>query len=116
MDEGSYGTCAECGEPIASRRLAAIPWASHCIRCQEALDRRNHRRAASPIGTRQHRRGCSAPNCWTKEVYDISRGAIAAMVLFSIRIAWCLNTSTSRRRRELQRREQFSMKTRTFCS
>jgi DnaK suppressor protein len=45
MKEGSYGTCAECGEPIAARRLQAIPWASHCIRCQEMLDRRNHMRA-----------------------------------------------------------------------
>jgi DnaK suppressor protein len=45
MQEGSYGTCAECGEPIAIRRLHAIPWASHCIRCQETEDRRNHRAA-----------------------------------------------------------------------
>lgn len=42
MKEGSYGICAECGEPIASRRLKAIPWASHCIRCQEVLDHRRH--------------------------------------------------------------------------
>jgi len=48
MKEGSYGTCAECGEPIAARRLQAIPWASHCIRCQEMLDRRNHMRAPIP--------------------------------------------------------------------
>ena len=48
MKEGSYGTCAECGEAIASRRLEAIPWASNCIRCQEMLDRRNHMRAAIP--------------------------------------------------------------------
>ena len=25
MNEGSYGSCLECGEPIASRRLQAIP-------------------------------------------------------------------------------------------
>ena len=48
MEEGSYGDCAECGEPIASKRLAAIPWASNCIRCQEALDHNTHRSAASP--------------------------------------------------------------------
>jgi DnaK suppressor protein len=45
---GSYGTCAECGEPIASRRLEAIPWALHCIRCQEVLDRRKRMRAVVP--------------------------------------------------------------------
>ena len=38
MNEGSYGTCLDCGEPIASRRLQAMPWASHCIRCQQAHD------------------------------------------------------------------------------
>jgi DnaK suppressor protein len=44
--EGSYGDCAECGEPIASKRLAAIPWASKCIRCQEELDYGTQRSAA----------------------------------------------------------------------
>jgi DnaK suppressor protein len=48
MEEGSYGDCAECGEPIASR---AIPWASYCIRCQEFLDHRTHRSEAIRIGT-----------------------------------------------------------------
>jgi DnaK suppressor protein len=47
MQEGSYGICTECGEPIAIRRLQAIPWASHCIRCQAMLDRDNHMRGAN---------------------------------------------------------------------
>lgn len=34
----SYGLCVECEEPIADKRLRAIPWASHCIRCQEMLE------------------------------------------------------------------------------
>ena len=38
FDEGTYGICLECGEPIAFRRLQIIPWASHCVSCQEALD------------------------------------------------------------------------------
>src|SRR4051794_33054711 len=38
MKEGSYGICVDCEEPIASRRLNTIPWASHCIRCQEAVE------------------------------------------------------------------------------
>jgi DnaK suppressor protein len=45
IKEGSYGTCIECDEPIAPKRLVAIPWASHCIRCQEAIDDRNASRA-----------------------------------------------------------------------
>ncbi|MBL8292498.1 MAG: TraR/DksA family transcriptional regulator [Bryobacterales bacterium] len=48
MNEGSYGMCADCGEPIATKRLLAIPWASHCIRCQEAIDHGNHGYAAVP--------------------------------------------------------------------
>lgn len=48
VKEGSYGTCAECGEPIAARRLQLLPWASRCIRCQEMLERRNQMRTAVP--------------------------------------------------------------------
>ena len=39
IQEGSYGTCQECDEDIHSKRLAAVPWALFCIRCQEAVDR-----------------------------------------------------------------------------
>lgn len=46
MKDGSYGSCAECGEPIARKRLEAIPWASHCIGCQETMDRRGNRQPA----------------------------------------------------------------------
>jgi DnaK suppressor protein len=36
--EGSFGICQECDEDIHTKRLAAVPWASYCIRCQEAID------------------------------------------------------------------------------
>jgi DnaK suppressor protein len=36
---GTFGICAECEENINPKRLAAIPWASTCIVCQEAADR-----------------------------------------------------------------------------
>ena len=32
LDEGSYGTCDVCGEPIAPERLEALPWAVRCVR------------------------------------------------------------------------------------
>ena len=32
LDEGTYGTCDVCGEPIAGERLEAIPWAVRCVR------------------------------------------------------------------------------------
>jgi DnaK suppressor protein len=36
--EGNFGRCQQCEEDIHPKRLAAIPWASLCIVCQEALD------------------------------------------------------------------------------
>jgi RNA polymerase-binding transcription factor len=36
---GSFGICSGCEEDINPKRLAAIPWASFCIVCQEAADR-----------------------------------------------------------------------------
>ena len=35
LDEGSYGVCRDCGEPIAEARLTAIPWTRVCIACKE---------------------------------------------------------------------------------
>lgn len=34
----TYGTCDECGGVIAKKRLEAIPFALHCIRCAEKLE------------------------------------------------------------------------------
>jgi DnaK suppressor protein len=39
LDDGTFGTCARCGRPIAAERLEALPWASHCIECQRAVGR-----------------------------------------------------------------------------
>jgi DnaK suppressor protein len=38
IQEGSFGTCQECDEDIHPKRLAAVPWATFCIRCQESAD------------------------------------------------------------------------------
>src|SRR5258705_13624161 len=35
IDEGTYGVCRDCGEPIADARLNAIPWTRVCIACKE---------------------------------------------------------------------------------
>jgi DnaK suppressor protein len=37
--DGSFGTCIDCESAIGPKRLAAVPWASRCIRCQEDFDR-----------------------------------------------------------------------------
>jgi DnaK suppressor protein len=38
IQDGSFGICQRCDEDIHPKRLAAVPWAANCIRCQEALD------------------------------------------------------------------------------
>jgi DnaK suppressor protein len=32
LDDGTYGLCDDCGEPIAPERLEAIPWTALCVR------------------------------------------------------------------------------------
>jgi DnaK suppressor protein len=53
---GDYGICLECEEPIAPKRLQAIPWARYCLDCQEsrAADREV---PAGMLGT--HKNGAS---------------------------------------------------------
>jgi len=37
IEQGTYGECRECGEPISIKRLEAVPWARYCVTCQEAV-------------------------------------------------------------------------------
>ena len=39
IDEGTYGICEECEEPIAVKRLQARPEAPLCIQCKEAQEK-----------------------------------------------------------------------------
>ena len=39
LEEGSYGQCNECGEPIAEARLRALPFAEMCVKCQQAYEK-----------------------------------------------------------------------------
>lgn len=38
LRDGSFGTCIDCERTINPRRLAAVPWASRCIECQNAAE------------------------------------------------------------------------------
>lgn len=38
LDEGGFGECERCGEPIAEKRLEALPFARYCIDCQRAIE------------------------------------------------------------------------------
>jgi DnaK suppressor protein len=37
VKSGAFGFCQGCHEPISHKRLSAIPWASYCVPCQEAI-------------------------------------------------------------------------------
>ena len=39
IDEGTYGTCGNCGGEIPPQRLEAYPWASLCIDCKRQAER-----------------------------------------------------------------------------
>ena len=41
IDDGTFGICQCCERQISPIRLAAVPWTSLCIRCQETADRQN---------------------------------------------------------------------------
>ena len=40
LDEGTWGTCESCGEPIGKARLQAVPRATMCVTCKQRQERR----------------------------------------------------------------------------
>ena len=40
IEDGTYGTCTNCGREIAIERLEATPWASLCIECKRQAEGR----------------------------------------------------------------------------
>jgi DnaK suppressor protein len=38
IDDDCYGECIRSDEAIAIKRLQSIPWAAHCVQCQEQLE------------------------------------------------------------------------------
>ena len=39
IDEGKYGSCEQCGKPIAKTRLKALPFTSFCLKCQQTQEK-----------------------------------------------------------------------------
>src|SRR6266568_5948254 len=39
IENGGYGKCVHCGEPIQEKRLEAVPWARLCLPCQDLNER-----------------------------------------------------------------------------
>jgi DnaK suppressor protein len=38
VKDGTYGLCLSCQGEVQVKRLEAVPWARHCIECQEKQD------------------------------------------------------------------------------
>jgi DnaK suppressor protein len=39
IEDGSFGKCVVCQEEVQVKRLDAVPWARHCIECQEKQEK-----------------------------------------------------------------------------
>ncbi|MEW6729742.1 MAG: TraR/DksA family transcriptional regulator [Acidobacteriota bacterium] len=39
IEEGTYGLCVHCSKEVQPKRLEAVPWARHCITCQDLQER-----------------------------------------------------------------------------
>ncbi len=39
IDDAVYGLCINCGQPMAEKRLTAVPWAPYCVDCQELAEK-----------------------------------------------------------------------------
>ncbi|MBZ5513360.1 MAG: TraR/DksA family transcriptional regulator [Acidobacteriia bacterium] len=39
IEDGSFGKCVACQEEVQVKRLDAVPWARHCIECQEKQEK-----------------------------------------------------------------------------
>ena len=49
LNAGDYGICLGCEEPIAEKRLLALPWARYCVACQESVGMEMNARR-EPVG------------------------------------------------------------------
>jgi len=39
LKQNTYGLCVACQQEVQPKRLEAVPWARHCIECQEKQER-----------------------------------------------------------------------------
>ncbi|MEZ4598741.1 MAG: TraR/DksA C4-type zinc finger protein [Syntrophotaleaceae bacterium] len=50
IENGEYGLCQSCGEPIATERLEIRPHARYCVDCKEELEREQAKKAPPEKG------------------------------------------------------------------
>lgn len=48
---GRYGVCESCGRSVGNARLAALPWATQCVRCAELREYAERRQTDEPSGS-----------------------------------------------------------------
>ena len=51
LDDGTYGKCVRCGNPIGAERLEALPYAAYCVSCQAEVE---HERGGSQGANRSY--------------------------------------------------------------
>lgn len=39
IEDGNYGLCTNCGNPIPEKRLDAVPWTPYCVDCMELSEK-----------------------------------------------------------------------------
>jgi len=50
IENGTYGRCQLCDEPIALKRLEVIPHAQYCVECKERLEKESASKAPPEKG------------------------------------------------------------------
>ena len=54
LDEGTYGYCGECEDPIGASRLRALPFAIRCKDCEEMREQSQRRERVQSRGEWRH--------------------------------------------------------------
>jgi DnaK suppressor protein len=39
IDDGTFGSCLNCGTALSDKRLTAVPWTPYCVDCQELFEK-----------------------------------------------------------------------------
>jgi RNA polymerase-binding transcription factor len=71
INEGQYGSCGDCGEPISPARLNAMPEVQTCVWCQDRLERRGPPRSMIHSNGVRHQRNRSAERAAEREWYRL---------------------------------------------
>jgi len=67
INEGEYGTCVACDDPISPARLHAMPEVQTCVRCQDRLERVGQPRPMIYGNGVRHQRNRSAERAAERE-------------------------------------------------